>query len=72
MFLDSGKGFGFWEGFWILGRTLNSGKCFWILGRVLDSGTYFEFWEVLWILGGVLLSVDKGSTDLWRFVGIPN
>ena len=28
---------------------LDSGKCFWILGRV------FEFWEVFWILGSILL-----------------
>ena len=25
---------------------LNSGKCFWILGRVLDSRKCFGFWEV--------------------------
>ena len=27
--------------FWILGRVLDSGKCLWILGRVLDSGKCF-------------------------------
>ena len=27
MFLDSGKFFGFWNMFWILGRVLDSGKC---------------------------------------------
>ena len=27
--------------FWILGRVLDSGKCPWILGRVLDSGKCF-------------------------------
>ena len=31
---DSGKCFGFWDVFWILGRVLGSGTCFWILGRV--------------------------------------
>ena len=40
--------FGFWEVF------LDSGTCFWILGRVLDSGKSFGFWEVFWILGRVL------------------
>ena len=61
VFLDSGtcfwilrRVFGFWEGFWILGRVfgfwnvfLDSETCFWILGSVLDSGTCF------WILGRV-------------------
>ena len=27
--------------FWILGRVLDSGKCFWILGSVLESGKCF-------------------------------
>ena len=27
--------------FWILGRVLDSGKCFWILGSVLNSGKCF-------------------------------
>ena len=46
--------------FWILGRVLDSGKCFgfrevfWNLGRVLDSGKCFGFWEVFWILVSVL------------------
>ena len=50
--LDSGKCFGFWEVFWILGSVLDSGKCFWILGSVLDSGKCF------WIVGSVL---DSGK-----------
>ena len=36
----SGMCFGFWDVF------LDSGMCFWILGRVLDSGTCFGFWDV--------------------------
>ena len=28
MFLDSGRCFGFWDVFWILGSVLDSGKCF--------------------------------------------
>ena len=52
---------GFWKVFWILGRVLDSGKCFgfwdvfldsgkcfWILESVLDAGKCF------WILGSVL------------------
>ena len=43
--LNSGRVFGIWEvfrdfvkSFWIMGRVLDSGKCFWILdlGRVLS------------------------------------
>ena len=50
---------GFWEVFWFRdmfldsGKCLDSGTCFWILGRVLDfvkcffySGTSYGFWEV--------------------------
>ena len=47
MFLDSGKCFGFWEVFRILGRVFGFWEVFRILGRV------FEFWEVFWILGSV-------------------
>ena len=38
--LDSGTCGGFLEVF------LNSGKCFWILGRVWILGSIFRFWEV--------------------------
>ena len=42
-------------------QNLDSGKCLWILGRVLDSGKCFGFWDVFldsgkcfWILESVL------------------
>ena len=43
-----GRGFGFWEVFWILRRDFGLWEVFWILRRV------FGFWEVFWILGRVL------------------
>ena len=59
--LDSGKHFGFWEVFWILGSVFGFWDIFLILGSVLGSGTCFSIlrsvtglWDVFWILGHVL------------------
>ena len=43
-------------------QNLDSGTCFWILGRVLDSGKCFGFWEVFWVLGSVF-----GFWDVFGF-----
>ena len=45
--LDSGKCFGFWDIFWILGHVLDSGMCFWILGHVLSlQATAWTWWSL--------------------------
>ena len=45
-------------------QNLDSGTCFWILGRVLDSGKCFGFWEVFWVLGSVF-----GFWDVFWILG---